>query len=451
MEEILNQLEKENVEVVRFENSDMFGISRSKLIPARHFRSKAEKGVGFRLGYLGMDSLANIVEGSGYNNDGKYRHYPDAILFPDLDTFRVIPWWDNTARILAEPTFEGKEVTAHPRTLARKQIEELKKLGYSLLSSHEYEFYVVDAATMKPVTDDYNIRSTIRMYECAPFVHQLVRDLPKVGLDLECIENEYGPGQHEITYKPSFGIKAADDAFTFKCSVKEIAKQHGLMASFMTKPHWGKSGSSCHYNHSLWDVAGKKGVTFDANSSDGLSDVMKHWLAGLIHHTPALSLLMGPTTNCRKRYAPYTFAPINATWGFDNRSCAFRLKVNGESGTYIENRIGGAGSNPYLVLAATIAAGMDGIINKLPLPNDITGCAYVEDDVPPSTQAIPITMQTAIDAFLKDKVIRNAFGEDFTKCFVAIKEHEIRLANQQAGVGIENLNKWEIQQYFKYI
>ncbi|XP_071950204.1 lengsin-like [Antedon mediterranea] len=448
MEDILKEIEDKQIEIVRFEQTDMFGISRSKMIAARHFKSKAEKGLNFYLGHLGMDSLANVVKGSGYNEE---KGYPDAVMFPGLDTFRVIPWWDNTARVLTEPTFEGKEVTAHPRTLARKQVEELKKLGYSLLSSHEYEFYVVDAATMKPVTDDYNIRSTTRMYECAPFIHQLVRDLPKVGIDLECLENEYGPGQHEITYKPSFGIKAADDAFTYRCSIKEIAKQHGLMASFMSKPYWGKSGSSCHYNHSLWDVACKKGVSYDANSSDGLSDVMKHWLAGLIHHTPALSLFMGPTTNCRKRYTPYTFAPINSTWGFDNRSCAFRVKVNGESGTYIENRMGGAGSNPYLVLAATIVAGMDGVKNKLPLPNDVAGSAYVKDDVPASTQEIPITMETAIEAFLNDEVIRNAFGEEFTKCFVAIKEHEIRLANQQAGVGIENVHKWEFQQYFKYM
>ncbi|XP_033107205.1 lengsin-like [Anneissia japonica] len=442
MESILKRIKDNKIEIVRFEQTDMFGISRSKLIPARHFKSKAENGLNFYMGHLGADSMSNFIPGTGYNEE---KGYADAIMFPDLDTFQVIPWWENTAKILIEPTYEGSPVPAHPRVVARKQLEELHEMGYSLLSAHEHEFYVVDGHTRNPVVNDYNIRSTIRMYECAPFIHQLVRDLPKVGIDIESIENEFGPGQHEITYKPSFGIKAADNAFTYKCSIKEIAKQHNLVATFMSKPYDNASGSSCHYNHSLWDVDGKKSLMLDSRS-DKLSEVAKYWIAGNLYHAAALSLLMGPTINCRKRYKPFSFAPTNATWGYDNRTCAVRVKINGEC-TYIENRMGGAGSNPYLVLAATVAAGIDGIKNKLPLPDNVTGSAYVPEDVPDKTSEIPTTMESAVEAFVQDEVMRRAFGEEFTKCFVAIKESERKRANEANCSGFI----WDRKNYFEYL
>ncbi|XP_033095738.1 lengsin-like, partial [Anneissia japonica] len=430
---------------VRFEAVDMFGISRSKLIPARHFKSKSENGINFYGGYLGADSLSNFLAGTGYNEE---LIFSDAVMFPVLDTFKVIPWWKYTARVLIEPLIEGKDVSASPRFLARQQLTELKKMGYSLLSAHEHEFYVVNKDTKKPLINDSNVQSTIRLYEGAGFIHQLGEDLPKVGIDIECMETEVGPGQFETTYKPSFGIKAADTAFTYKGAVKEIAMQHGLMASFMSKPYPDKNGSSCHFCHSLWDVEGNIPLTFDGQSPDKLSNVAKYWIAGILHHAPTLSLFMGPTINCRKRYKPFTYAPTNGTWGFDNRTCAVRVKINGECGSYIENRMGSAGSNPYLILSATIAAGIDGIRRKLSLPADVTGSAYLLHNVPDKTQTIPTSMQEAVEAFLQDVVIRDAFGEDFVKCFVAIKSHEMQKAKEADENGD---SMWDWNMYFKYI
>ncbi len=147
---------------------------------------------------------------------------------------------------------------------------------------------------------DYNKRATIRNYK--DFLYQLMMDLPKVGVDADVFETEYAPGQFEIPYKPSFGIASADVAHTFRTSIKEIALQHGYIATFMSKPFPQYSGSSSHFNHSLWDVDGKKGLMYDASNPYGLSDVAQHWIAGILAHAPAISLLMAPTINCLKRF-----------------------------------------------------------------------------------------------------------------------------------------------------
>ncbi|XP_033122320.1 lengsin-like [Anneissia japonica] len=446
MEKVLKRIQDADIEFVRFEVTDMSGISRMKMIPARHFKSKAENGVTFYAGYLAIDTVGNYQRGSGFT--GELGH-ADVLLLPDMDTFEIIPWWENTARILLEPVLNGKEVSAAPRFIAKNQLEELKAMGYSLLSAHEYEFYAVKEDTLEPIFKNGSCRATQNFYESTTFLYQLGRDLPKVGIDIEYLETERGPGQIEIPYKPSFGIKAADIAFTFKGAVKEIAKQHGLMASFMSKPFPGLSGSSCHFNHSLWDVECKEALTFDAESPDKLSEVAKYWIAGILHHAPALTLIMGPTINCRRRFIKWKCVPTYPTWGFDNRSAAVRVKTNDESSTYLENRIGAAGSNPYLVLAATVAAGIDGIRKKLPLPPYIEGSAYKEEYLPENTARLPKSMPDAIEAFLQDDVIRDAFGEDFVKAFVSIKNYEITKSNE-AEVN-DMGEKWEWQTYFEYL
>lgn len=445
LDKVLEEIAEKNITAVRFEQTDTNGVARSKIIPARHFKEKATRGLNFYLGHLGMDVQANCIQGSGYNEEVGFC---DAVMFPDYETFQVLPWLDNTARILMEPTFKGEFVQAHPRVLARKQLGKLKELGYSLLSAHEHEFYVVDRDTRKPINDDYNIRSTIRMCPVQKFVKQIMDDLPKVGVDIECVESEYGPGQIEISYKPAFGIRAADNAHTYKTSIKEIALQHGYVASFMTKPYLDKGGSSCHFCHSLWDAEGKVPVLYDAASPTGLSEVGQQWMAGILAHAPAIQVLAAPTVNCFKRVKPGGFTAVNATWGIDNRTALLRVKVNGDKGTYLENRAGASGCNPYLILAAIITAGMDGIINKYKLPAEVTGNAHNVDDIPPKTASLPTTMESALEALVNDEVIREALGEDFIKCFSAIKMHEAKLEREALAKGKKN---WDFDFFFNYM
>ena len=338
---------------------------------------------------------------------------------------------------------------SHPRVIARRQLEKLKSLGISLLSAHEHEFNLVDKETTKTVNDDVNYNATIRFTPVNEFILQVINELPKVGVSVEQVETEYGPGQFEITYKPAFGIRAPDNAHTYKISIKEIALLNGYVASFMSKPYPDKSGSSSHFCHSLWDAEGKVPLIFDEHSPMKLSKVAKHWLAGLVAHGPAISLLMGPTVNCLKRLKAAFFCPKNSTWGIDNRSVAFRVKFNGGKGTYFENRIGAAGCNPYLSLAATVAAGIDGIVNELELPPPVSGSAYEEADLPPNTKPLPTEMEDALQALLDDKVICDALGKEFIKCFTAAKKHDIEVAKKEALAGGDE--DWEFKYFFYYL
>lgn len=444
LSKVLEEIEEKGITAVRFEQTDLHGIARSKLIPARHFKEKATGGVNYYLGHLGMGVQANVIPGTGYAEEVGFA---DAVHFPDYSTFTVLPWAENTARILIEPTYKGEYVSAHPRVLARKQLEKLKNLGYSLYSAHEHEFYVVDKETKKPINNDVNIRSTLRMFPIRNFVKQIMEDMPIVGVDIEAVESEYGPGQVEISYKPAFGIRAADNAFTFKTGIKEIALHQGFQASFMSKPFPDKSGSCTHFCHSLYNADEKTPVFYDPNSPIGLSEVCQNWAAGILAHAPAIEVLMAPTVNCLKRVGG-PFSPMNATWGMDNRSALLRVKVNGDKGTYLENRGGAAGANCYLVLAATVAAGMDGIINKYKLPAEVTGIASNPEDIPPKTANLPNTMETALEALINDEVIRDAFGEDFIKCFSTVKMHEVKLAREAQAKGNDD---WDFDFFFEYL
>ena len=442
---IHEKMAADDVKFVRWEWSDSYGIARSKTVPAIYFDEKATNGLPFYFGFLGADPQCNLVPGSGYNAK---IGYADALMFPDLDTYVTLPWCKNTGRILMDPTYKGKPAAAHPRVVARNQLDRLKEMGYSLLSAHEHEFYVVDSKTLDPYTEGVNARSTLRNYKDPELTNQFLTDLPKVDVSVEYFESEYAPGQLEIVYKPSFGIKSADTAHTFRTSVKEIAIQRGYIATFMSKPFPGFSGSSCHFNHSLWDVNGKKGAMFDKNSSNGLSEVAQRWIAGILAHAPALSLLVAPTVNCLKRFKTGTFAPNTVTWGFDNRSCAVRVKVNGEGGTYVENRMGAAAGNPYITLAATVAAGIDGIQRKLALPPPIEGDAYEAKNLPPKTLTLPNDMKTALGYFTNDDVLREALGEEFCKLFGILKLHEIKLEQEAKAKGDDD---WEKNMFFEYL
>ncbi|XP_072175643.1 lengsin-like [Diadema setosum] len=444
-EEILREIEKEELLAVRFEQTDMNGIARSKIIPSCHFKEKATGGLGVVLGHLAFGVQAELIADTGYNEE---IGYADAMMFPDYDTFQVLPWVEKIGRILTEPTYKGEYVVAHPRVVARKQLEKLKTLGLSLLSAHELEFYLLDKKTLHPFSSDINAHSTIRGTPINGLFNRLIEYLPKVGINVESLETEYDPGQVEITYKPAFGIRSADNAHTFKTSVKEIALLNGYVATFMCKPYPDSVGSACHFCHSLWDLEGKTPLTYDSGDPQGLSQTAKWWIAGLLAHSPAIQILMEPTVNCLKRTQPFKFCPVNATWGIDNRSCAMRVKVNGGQGTYIENRMGSAGCNPYLALAATVAAGMDGIINKLPLPPECTGNAYIERDVPPKTPALPVNTEDALQALRNDEVISEALGEDFIKCFSAIRINEAKVEKEALEKGDA---KWEFNYFHEYL
>jgi glutamine synthetase len=448
----LSALEKkiaaDGVEFVRFEQSDTHGISRSKTIPVNHVRDFAERGLNFLLGQLGFDAQAGVAPGTGYLEE---LGFPDSRIRPDLSTYRVLPWADKTARLLCEPYYtDGRPALAAPRAVARKLLEELEAMGYRIFSGFEYEFYLVHRETRQPPFPGIQIFATLRNNFDEWFVYQILRGMSAVGVDIITSNAEYGPGQMEINFAPSKGIEAADNAFTFKNGVKEIAQRNGYMASFMTKPYADQSANGCHYHHSLVDAKTNRNAFVSRDGS--LTDACRWWLGGQIAHAAALCAFAAPTVNCSKRYKLYSFAPTNATWGIENRTTGFRMKNLDGQGAHIENRLPCGASNPYLVMASILAAGLDGLKNKIEPPAETEGIAYGLTSV----TDLPARLEQSLDSLESDSTLRAALGEEFIKLFVAVKRHEIGKAkaaipNYDSTDFNNTVDEWERNEYFEFL
>ena len=442
------QIAADGIEFVRFEQSDTHGISRSKTIPVSHVRDFAEGGLNFLLGQLGFDVQAGVAPGTGYLEE---LGFPDSRIRPDLSTYQVLPWADKTARLLCEPYYtDGRPAMAAPRTIARGLLTELEGLGYRLFSGFEYEFYLVNRETRQPPFPGIQIFATLRNNFDEPLIYQILRGMSGVGVDIITSNAEYGPGQMEINFAPKMGIGAADDAFTFKNGVKEIAQRNGYMLSFMTKPYANQSANGCHFHHSLLDV--KTGRNLFVSRDGSLTDVCRWWLGGQIAHAAALCAFAAPTVNCCKRYKLYSFAPTNATWGIENRTTGFRMKnLDGQS-AHIENRLPCGASNPYLVMAGVLAAGLDGLKNKTEPPSETTGIAYGLTGV----TDLPVRLELSLDALESDPTLRAALGEEFIKLFVAVKRHEIgkakaAIADYDSPEFNNTVHEWEQNEYFEFL
>ena len=448
LDAIEKQMDDGAVEFVRFEQSDTHGISRSKTIPARHVRNFAENGLNFLLGQLGFDAQAAVAPGTGYLEE---LGFPDSRIRPDLSTYRLLPWAENTARLLCEPYYtDGRPAMAAPRAVARKLLGELEEMGYRFYSGFEYEFYLVERENRQPPFEGIQIFATLRNNFDEYLIHQMLRGMSAIGVDIITSNAEYGPGQMEINFAPSTGIEAADNAFTFKNGVKEIAQRNGYMASFMTKPYADQSANGCHYHHSLLDM--KNGRNLFASRDGSLTDECRWWLGGQIAHAAALCAFAAPTVNCAKRFKLYSFAPTNATWGIENRTTGFRMKNLGGQSAHIENRLPCGASNPYLVMASVLAAGLDGLRNKIEPPAETQGIAYGLIGV----TDLPTRLEGALDALEADATLRAALGEEFIKLFLAVKRHEIGKAkaaipNYDSPDFNNTVDEWERNEYFEFL
>ncbi len=443
-------LAEHGFDYVRFEQPDLHGMSRSKTVPVRHFRRFAEDGLNFLGGLLGLDLQGGVASGTGYLEE---RNFADSLIFADASTLIPVPWAERTARVIADPRwYDGTPLAAAPRHLARRQLEQLLHLGYVLRSGFEYELYLIDGATGRPSFEGIQIFWTVRNNFDQEFVTRLHDCLHATGVDIITSNAEYGPGQMEINFAPSMGMGAADDAFVFKNAVKELAQQRGLVAGFMTKPYGDQSASGSHYHHSLLEREGLGNAFVDPDAADGLSKLAGHWIAGQLAHAPALAAIAAPTINCAKRYKLFSFAPMNVTWGYEDRTAALRVKGVRGAETHLENRMPCAGSNPNLVMAAVIAAGLDGVERALEPPPPTTQVAYLDA----TATKLPRTLDEALAAFEADGTLCERLGEEFCHLFLAVKRHEI--AKARAAIPEYDtpewpdvVTPWERQHLFEYL
>lgn len=450
LESIQKQIQDNDIEFIRFEQADLNGVSRSKTVPVESFLDYVENGLNFYGGLLGLDVQSMVPSGTGYAEEVAFE---DHLTVPDLSTFTVLPWAPNTANVIIDPYwYDGTPAMASPRLLLKQILEEYDKLGYICRLGYEFEFYVLNAHDRTPVYDGQPIFVTLKNNFDMEFTYDLMRQMKRAGVKIITQNSEHGPGQQEINLYYKDGLASADTAFLFKMGTKEIALQHGYLASWMTKPFINSSGSGSHFHVSLIDKETGHNVFDDPNGVCGLTPLAGKFLGGLLKHAHANSVFTAPTINCYKRYRVNSFAPHSATWGMENRTVGIRLKGCRGQSTHFENRLACAAANPYLLAVSTLAAGLEGIRSNPELPDPIEDIAYERTDVP----MLPSSLDEAITAFEQDTDLHAVLGEEFVKLVLAVKKFEAETAKSQfADYGTRDFNNrvdpWEWDYYMELI
>lgn len=444
--EIEQKIKEADIKYVRFEQYDLYGIPRSKTVPVAYFENYLENGLNFYGGILTCDVQTRCAPNTGY---GEEVTYGDARTIPDLDTFTVLPWLPNTARIIVDPYwYDGTPLMGTPRLMLKKLLKEFDDMGYVCRMGYEFEFYLLDAETKEPAYGSQPIFNSMYNTFDPVYIYGLLDTLQSSGFRIITQNSEQGPGQQEINLDTRDGLAAIDEAESFKYAIKEISRQYGYLATFMTKPYVDRCASGLHYHISLLDKETGENVFLDKDSDDGLSPLCHQFIAGLIKHAPANTVFMAPTVNCYKRYRPGVCAPTTATWGFENRSVGIRVKGSRGSSTHLENRIGCAAGNPYTIALSTLQAGMLGIKTKAEQPDPCLHDVWADDTIP----NLPATLDEALAAFNADTELQEAYGPEFVKVVQAMKVWDIDIAKQNCpDYGTpefkEHISDWEIEEF----
>jgi glutamine synthetase len=420
VDEILEGWQRDGIGFVRFELPDMHGISRSKTVPIGHAADYADRGLNMYGGASVLDSRSDVVPGTLYHEE---RGYGDQLLFPDPGSAAVLPWADRTARFICDAQwYDGSPLAATPRHVFRRALEKARSMGFEPLMGSEFEFYLLTGDTHEPLFDGYQIFNTVRN-DYVPTIRRIAEEMPRVGVDIITSNCEYAGSQWEINFAPGRAMAGPDNAFTFKNGVKEIAKQDGYVATFMTKPWAGHSGSGCHTHLSLLSTETGDNVFGDPDDPDGMTDECRSFIAGVLRSARTIDAVIAPTVNCLRRRRRHTFSPTNVSWGIEDRSALIRVKSGRPANKHIEYRAASALSNPYLVGAALLQAGLRGIEEKLPAPDPAkAGVPAEEDD---SFEKLPVELEESLDALEQDPAGKDFFGEDFVAAYTAMRRYEL--------------------------
>jgi len=411
---------------------DVNGSLRGKALRPGAFESALRHGTVMTDLILGLDPVDTPI--TDYERFGIRSGAADLIVRPDPDTIRDLSWRPGWRVCLATPSWpDGSPCEFASREVFRAAVEDVAGLGYEVMSAIEYEIRIWDAQGSPMSSGISYSLGEIGRYE--RFLDELVPALEGLGVELSAVHTEAGPGLLELNLGPGRGLDAADDAVLVKFGVKQVAASMGLRASFLAKTVPGEEGSSGHVHMSWWK--GETNAFAAQDPADPLPPVFSAAIAGLVEHLPAASLLLNPTVNSYKRLVPGWFAPINATWGYENRSCAVRAIRSARPELWrFECRRPGADANPYLALAAIAASAADGIRRTATPPAAIEGDAYARSDLP----ELPGSLESALRAFEDDAVLRRALGEGFSEYYVTSRAWELKAWR-------ETVTDWERERY----
>jgi glutamine synthetase len=312
-------------------------------------------------------------------------------------------------------------------------------MGFEPLIGSEFEFYLLTGDTHEQLFSGYHIFNTLRN-DYVPTIRRILDEMPATGVDIITANCEYAGSQWEINFAPGRGLAGPDNAFTFKNGVKEIAKQDGYLATFMTKPFTGQAGSGCHTHISLLHADSEQNAFGDADDQQGMTDACRSFIAGQLRYARAIDAVIAPTVNCLRRRRPHTFSPSNISWGLEDRSALIRVKGGTPANKHVEYRAPSAMSNPYLVGAALLQAGLRGIEDELTVPEPSKpGVPAEEDD---SFEKLPLELEESLDALEQDPATKEFFGEDFVTAYSTMRRHELSRSK-------DAVSDWERDEYLE--
>ncbi|MBB1252111.1 glutamine synthetase family protein [Streptomyces alkaliterrae] len=444
VDELTDLVEAGEIDTVVLAFTDMQGRLQGKRFAARFFLDEVlDHGTEGCNYLLAVDVDLNTVD--GYRMSSWERGYGDFAMHGDAATLRRTPWEPGTALLVADLAWhDGSPVVASPRQILRGQLDRLAEHGWTAYVGTELEFMVFkdtyeDAwargyRELNPANQynvDYSVLGTGRV---EPLLRRIRNEMAAAGMTVESAKGECNLGQHEIAFRYDEALTTCDQHSVYKTGAKAIAAQEGMALTFMAKFD-EREGNSCHIHLSLRDEAGHPVLADDKNDL-GMSALMRHFLAGQLAALRDFTLLYAPNINSYKRFRPGSFAPTAVAWGPDNRTCALRVIGHGPSHRF-ENRLPGGDVNPYLAVAAMVAAGLYGVEHKLELPEACTGNAYTGD-----AQHVPTTLREAADLWAASPIARAAFGEE-------VVEHYLNMARVELDAYDSAVTDWERYRSFE--
>jgi len=460
---VAQKIKRDKLELVRFSFADQHGVLRGKTLVAADALSAMASGVTMTTTLLAKDTAHKTVypvfaAGGGFDME-EMQGGGDFVMVPDLGTFQVLPWAPHTGWLLCDIVFtNGKPVPFSTRQILRDALARLAAQGFDFLAGLEVEFHLFklenprlspEDATWPPrapevslLNQGYQYLTETRFDQIDAALEPIRRGVEALGMPLRSLEIELGPSQCEFTFRPQLGLAAADTMILFRAATKQIARRHGLLASFMCRPGLPNLFSSgWHLHQSLIETKSSRNV-FVGHKEGGLSDIGRNFLGGLLAHARAAAAFTTPTVNGYKRYRPFTLAPDRAIWARDNRGVMVRvLGQPGDPSTHLENRVGEPAANPYLYIASQIYSGCDGIAHKRD-PGPAADTPY-ETHAPP----LPKNLGEAAAALRADKVFRQSFGDGFVDYYAHIKEAELARFMTEGGKEAD-VTMWEQNEYF---
>jgi glutamine synthetase len=447
-QQVFEQAQAAHVRFVSLQFTDIMGIVKNVHIPFHKFGDAVDHGLWF--------------DGSSVEGFARI-HESDMFLDPDLDTFGIIPWERSetncTAKVICDVyTPDGESFAGDPRGVLRRQIKRAEEEGFRYMTGPELEFFMLRRTHL----DGFKDRDGMPDVQALPHDQagyfdlttddasnvrkEMVEALEELGIIVEASHHEVAIGQHEIDFKYDDAMQTADNAVTFRTTLKAIAQRHALYATFMPKPFQGINGNGMHTHQSLWSCDGKTNLFYDAADEYHLSPIARSFMAGLLAHARGMIAILAPLVNSYKRLVPGYEAPVYISWARINRSALIRIPQASRGrpeATRVELRCPDPSCNPYLAFAAMLAAGLDGIKRNLELARPVEENLYHFDDTMIRKQGVrmlPASLEEALNEFAEDEIIQTALGAHVCEWFIEAKRAEWNEYRQR-------VTPWELERY----